>query len=338
MITPSANLVSVTVAQLKDLFASFSQKTVLLIGDGMVDAYMWGNVNRQSPEAPVPVVDVFRQEKRLGGAANVAKNLSALGARTIFCGFVGDDENGEIFKDLLTTNGLEHTGLYTVSGRPTTVKTRVIAHNKHILRVDEEVTDALPDYAPFIQRLAQIINMEPIDVILFQDYDKGVITPQVIQAVVHLAHQHNIPTVVDPKKKNFMAYEGVTLFKPNLKEIKEGLQIQFNARNDAELKNAVAKLRAALSAEMVLLTLSELGVYIQFEGGEKHLPAFERQIVDVSGAGDTVVSVAALALAGGCNPEHIAFLANLAGGLVCEEVGVVPINKEKLLQEALNLV
>ena len=327
-----------TETQINDLFTAFSQKTVLLIGDGMLDAYMWGNVNRQSPEAPVPVVDVFRQEKRLGGAANVAKNLSALGARTIFCGFVGDDENGLLFKDLLAKNGLESTGIFEVKGRPTSVKTRVIAHNKHVLRVDEETTDELPDYGPFIQRIAQIINMEPVDVILFQDYDKGVITPQVIDAVVCLAGQRGIPTVVDPKKRNFMAYKGVTLFKPNLKEIKEGLQVQFNARNDAELREAVNKLRTTLSAEMVLLTLSELGVYIQYEAGDKHLPAVERNIVDVSGAGDTVVSVAALALASGCNPEIIAQLANLAGGLVCEEVGVVPINKESLLSEAIKRV
>lgn len=321
--------------EIEQLFESLNQQTVLLIGDGMVDAYMWGKINRQSPEAPVSVVDVYQQEKRLGGAGNVAKNLNALGARTIFCGFVGDDDNGLVFKNLMAKNGLEETGLFEVKGRPTTVKTRIIAHNKHVLRVDEEVTEELADYSRFLEQITHIINSQSIDVILFQDYDKGVITQQVIDEVVTLAKEKSIPTVVDPKKRNFMDYKGVTLFKPNLKEIKEGLHVQFNARNDIELSENVQKLRAALDVEMVLLTLSELGVYIQHPKGEKHLPAFERQIVDVSGAGDTVVSVAALALAAGCKPETVAILANLAGGLVCEDVGVVPIDKSRLFKEAI---
>ncbi len=324
--------------EIEKLFTSFNHQTVLLIGDGMVDAYMWGKVNRQSPEAPVSVVDVYQQEKRLGGAGNVAKNLAALGARTIFCGFVGDDDNGTVFKNLMVKNGLEQTGLFEVKGRPTTVKTRIIAHNKHVLRVDEEVTDALADYSEFIAQIKEIINGQSIDVILFQDYDKGVINKEVIDEVVALAKQKDIPTVVDPKKRNFMDYKGVTLFKPNLKEIKEGLHVEFNARNDDELSENVQKLRNTLDAKMVLLTLSELGVYIQHHEGEKHLPAFEREIVDVSGAGDTVVSVAALALAAGCKPETVALLANLAGGLVCEDVGVVPIQPAGLKKEVQKLL
>ena len=319
---------------LKELFASFSQKTVLLIGDGMVDAYMWGSVSRQSPEAPVPVVDVYQQEKRLGGATNVAINLKALGARTLFCGFVGDDDNGLIFKNLMQQQGLSIEGLFEVKGRPTTVKTRVIAHNKHVLRVDEEVTEPLEDYAPFIHLIQELLVREKVDVILFQDYDKGVITSEVISAVVAIAKQKGIPTVVDPKKRNFLAYKGVTLFKPNLKEIKDGLEIQFNPRSESELRDAVKQLRSTLNAEMVLLTLSELGAYIQHPKAEAMVPAYERNIVDVSGAGDTVVSAAALALASGCSPLEIAQLANLAGGLVCEAVGVVPINKKQFLAEA----
>ena len=323
--------------EIEKLFTSFKHQTVLLIGDGMVDAYMWGKINRQSPEAPVSVVDVYQQEKRLGGAANVAKNLSALGARTIFCGFVGDDDNGMIFKNLMAKNHLEETGLFEVKGRPTTVKTRIIAHNKHVLRVDEEVTDELADYSEFLAQIKEIINGQSIDVILFQDYDKGVINKEVIDEVVALAKQKGIPTVVDPKKRNFMDYRGVTLFKPNLKEIKEGLHVQFNARNDDELSANVQKLREELDAESVLLTLSELGVFIQHPKGEKHIPAFERQIVDVSGAGDTVVSVTALAIAAGCNADTVALLANLAGGLVCEEVGVVPIDPARLKTEVQKL-
>jgi rfaE bifunctional protein kinase chain/domain len=323
-----------TKAEIQKLFNDFSQKTVLLIGDGMIDAYMWGSVSRQSPEAPVPVVDVYQKETRLGGAGNVAKNLAALGARTIFCGFVGDDENGLVFKELLSKNNLEETGLFEVKGRPTTVKTRVIAQDKHVLRVDEEVTDELPNYSAFIARILRIIESQKVDVILFQDYDKGVINAEVINAVVRLAKLKNIPTVVDPKKRNFMAYKGVSFFKPNLKEIKEGLHVDFNVYDKNDLQQTVQKLRDALQADMVLLTLSEHGVYIQHPAGEKHWPAFKRKIIDVSGAGDTVVSVAALALAGGCSPEQVALLANLAGGLVCEEVGVVPINKQLFFDEA----
>ena len=320
--------------QLEELFESFGQKTVLLIGDGMIDSYMWGSISRQSPEAPVPVVDVHKKEKRLGGATNVAKNLVALGARTIFCGFVGDDDNGLIFRDLMRRNDLEETGLFQIPGRHTTIKTRVIAHDKHVLRVDEEHTEKLPDPTPFIQSILKIIDQNSIDVIIFQDYNKGVITPELIHAVVEKARQKSIPTVVDPKKENFLDYLHVTLFKPNLKEIKEGLNMDFDADDPQSLKSHVDLLRTKLQAEMILLTLSERGVYIQQEKREKHLPVFERDIVDVSGAGDTVVSVAALALAAGCKPESIALFANLAGGLVCEQVGVVPIDKSVLVQEA----
>ena len=320
--------------EITELFESFEHKTVLLIGDGMIDSYMWGDVNRQSPEAPVPVVDVNAKEKRLGGAANVAKNLVALGARTIFCGFVGDDDNGMIFRELMAKNGLEQTGLFEIPGRHTTIKTRVIVNDKHVLRVDEEHTEKLEDAKPFIDSILEIIDKYTIDVIIFQDYNKGVITPALISAVVAAANKKGIPTVVDPKKENFLDFKNVTLFKPNLKEIKEGLGVFFDASEADELKTNVSLLRTKLNAEMVLLTLSEQGVYIQSEKSEKHLPTFERKIVDVSGAGDTVVSVAALALAAGCQPESIALFANLAGGLVCEKVGVVPIDKNRLVEEA----
>lgn len=323
-----------TKKELENKFEGFANKTVLLIGDGMIDAYMWGSVSRQSPEAPVPVVDVYKRENRLGGATNVAINLSALGAKTIFCGFIGDDDSGQVFRDLLQKNNLSTEGLFEIKNRPTTVKTRIIAQNKHVLRVDEETTEPLENYAAFIQHLEKMLAKHKFDVVLFQDYNKGVLAPEVISAVTELANQKNIPTVVDPKKDNFLAYKNVTLFKPNLKEIKEGLQIEFDANLPAERKNAVAKLREKLNAKMVLLTLSEAGVYAQSEIIETHIPAFKRNIVDVSGAGDTVVSVTALALASGFNLDEIALLSNLAGGLVCEEVGVVPINKKLLLAEA----
>ncbi len=326
-----------TKKELTNLVDNFSNKTVLLIGDGMIDAYMWGKVSRQSPEAPVPVVDVYSTEKRLGGATNVAVNLAALGAKTIYCGFVGNDENGQIFRDLLKKNNLTEAGLFTVANRPTTIKTRVIAHDKHVLRVDEETTEKLIDYTRFVAHIETVMQNNAVDVILFQDYNKGVLVPQVINRVVELAKQKNIPTIVDPKKEHFLSYQNVTLFKPNLKEIIEGLGVEFNANNAQERSKYVGVLKEKLNAEMILLTLSESGVYILHDQGESHLPAFKRNIVDVSGAGDTVVSVAALTLASGCAPKEIALLSNLAGGLVCEEVGVVPITKDHFLTEAIKL-
>jgi len=305
----------------------------------MIDSYIWGKVERISPEAPVPVVRVTKKENRLGGAANVALNIQSLGASPYICAVIGDDSDGERFLSLLKQQGLSDEGLIKIKSRPTTVKTRIIAHNQQIARVDAETDRNLSNSNTLLvlNKVKQIITDHRIDAIIFEDYDKGLITEDLISNTVKIAEEMGIITVVDPKKKNFHAYKGVQLFKPNLKELKEGLKIEVDPSNMEQVEQAVERLKKHLGAKTVMLTLSENGVYVSSESGNKHIPAHKRDIADVSGAGDTVIATAALCLAAGLNEFKTAEIANLAGGLVCEHVGVVPIDKAQLLLESLTL-
>jgi len=324
---------------IKKSFQSFSKLNVLIIGDVMIDAYMWGNVNRISPEAPVAIVAVNKKENRLGGAANVALNIQAMGASPILCSAIGDDEGGKLFFDLLKKQKLSSEGIIKSKSRVTTVKTRVIGNNHQMIRVDEELETSVNtnETNTLITFVKKLLSKKKIDVIIFEDYDKGCITPELIKSIVSFAKEKNIPTVVDPKKRNFMEYRGVTLFKPNLKELKEGLKTDFDSSNMKELSKLVDSFMKKQNIDSALITLSEKGVYINNKKSKLVIPAHIRDITDVSGAGDTVVSVAALCLASNFSSENLATLANLAGGLVCEKVGVVPINKNELLEEALKL-
>ncbi len=329
-----------TTELLSRIFNGFNNKNVLIIGDVMVDSYLWGHVDRISPEAPVPIVSVDKRENRLGGAANVGLNIRSLGASAIICSVIGKDVKGNEFLELLQKQNLSPDGIIQSSKRITTTKFRVIGNNTQMLRVDEEITDELDpdDQQLLLERIKGFMGKQTIDAIIFQDYDKGIINPGLINAVVHVAKGKNIPVAVDPKRKNFLAYKNVTLFKPNLKEIREGLNISFDSGNSEEVKAAVAQLKNVLQAEMVLNTLSENGVYILWESGSASVPAHYRTIADVSGAGDTVISVAALCLAMQVEPADLAALANLAGGIVCEEVGVAPVNKNRLQDESIRLL
>jgi rfaE bifunctional protein kinase chain/domain len=318
---------------LNKLFQGFNDKKVLIVGDAMIDAYMWGEINRISPEAPVPVVEIKKHENRLGGAANVALNLKSLGASPILCSVIGTDKGGEIFQELMQESKLSTAGILCAFKRKTTIKTRIIADNKHQLRVDEEETLAIAQVEEFLK--ITISLMDDIDVIILQDYNKGVLTPEIIEGVISNANKKGIPTIVDPKKLNFNSYKNCTLFKPNLAEIKLGMQVDFDTNNIAEIEKATSELRKKLSAKGILLTLSEKGICINSEKKFKHTPAFKRNIIDVSGAGDSVISVASICLASNMDYNDLSVLSNLAGGIVCEEVGVVPINKEKLLTQAL---
>ncbi len=317
---------------LKTLFQGFNNKKVLIVGDAMIDAYMWGEINRMSPEAPVPVVEVKKHENRLGGAANVALNLKALGATPILCSVVGTGNRGILFKELMKESNLSTGGILANNKRKTTIKTRVIAENKHQLRIDEEETHPIIQAKEFLKLTESL--MTDIDVIILQDYNKGVLTPEVIESVISIANKKGIPTIVDPKKQNFNSYKNCTIFKPNLAEIKAGMNIEFDADNLAEIESASAELREKLNANGILLTLSERGICIHSEEKFTHTPVFKSNIIDVSGAGDTVVSVASLCLASKMDYTQLSILSTLAGGIVCEEVGVVPINKYKLLTEA----
>ena len=314
------------------LFSGFNSKKVLVVGDAMIDAYMWGEINQMSPEAPVPVVEVKKHENRLGGAANVALNLQSMGATPILCSVIGNDSQSILFKELIQNANLSNKGLLTSKERRTTLKTRVIAENKHQLRIDEEDTHPITCETEFLNLIQELIA--DVDVVILQDYNKGVLTAKVIAKVIEIANTKNIPSIVDPKKQNFLAYKNCTIFKPNLAEIKAGMNTDFNPDITQEIEKAAADLRELLNAKGVLLTLSGRGICINTKENFTHTPAFKRNIIDVSGAGDTVVSVAALCLALNMNLNDLSVLSNLAGGLVCEEVGVVPIQKEKLLIEA----
>lgn len=317
-----------------DIFSAFEQVNVLVVGDVMIDQYLTGNVSRISPEAPVPIVHLQYADNRLGGAANVALNLKALGATPFLCSVIGEDAYGEIFTGLLPQYNLPSIGIVRSKERVTTLKTRIIAQHQHLLRVDKEDTHDLSsrETERFISTIKDILESQNIHVILFQDYNKGVLTQHVIHEIILEALRRDIPTAVDPKHKNFWAFRHVTLFKPNLKEIQE--QTNFPViPEEKSLRQAVDHIKEQLNNKYTLITLSDKGLFI--DGDDKQLLAATqpRDIADVCGAGDTVISVAALGLATSLGIADIALLSNLAGGQVCEHIGVVPVDKEQLKKE-----
>lgn len=324
---------------LKKTFASFADKKIIVIGDVMIDTYLNGTVNRISPEAPVPIVQFKSREHRLGGAANVALNIKSLGAQPFICTVVGKDEDAKLLYKLINKNKLSSKGIVTADNRKTTVKTRVIGNNQQLLRVDSESTDPISSLSEFalIEQVKEIVEKEKIHAIIFEDYNKGVLTAAVIKEIVDFANEKGVLTTVDPKKDNFLAYKNVTLFKPNLKELKDGVGMQFDIENRDEFLKAVGVLKKELNPKLTFITLSEHGVFMNDEKMNHFIPAHVRVIADVSGAGDTVISVATLCLTCDLSPKLIAEIANLAGGLVCEKIGVVTIDKELLLREAIAL-
>ncbi len=316
------------------IFENFAKLRVLVVGDVMLDSYVWGKVERISPEAPVPIVHVGRREYRLGGAGNVLLNVQALGAEAIACTVIGDDGPGDILEHQLIERNLSCEGLIRSEARITTIKERIIAGSQQVVRIDTE-TDANISEQEQAQLIAKAKALIPgCQVVIFEDYDKGVLSPEVIAEITAFANLHQVPTVVDPKKRNFLAYRYTTLFKPNLKELREGLKVDFDVEDAAALQSIVQQLTETLGTAGALITLSEHGVYIDYQNQNHHLPAHIRQIADVSGAGDTVISIAACCVALGLPPRTIAGLSNLGGGLVCEQVGVVPIDRELLKAEA----
>lgn len=325
---------------IEELFEQFNRLKVAVVGDVMIDAYLMGKVNRISPEAPVPVVSLTKHEERLGGAANVALNLVALGATPIMCSCVGKDKDGKLLIELLKKANISDEGIVFSENRMTTVKTRVLGNSQHLLRIDAEQTDAIShdEETALINRVKSLLDQE-VDILIFEDYNKGVLTKRVISELIEAAKQKNTLTAVDPKKDNFFEYKGVTLFKPNLKELIEGTNVAFSFRDHPEkLQEAISVLEEQLGNDISFVTLSEHGVFIRNRSEAYHIPAHVRNISDVSGAGDTVISVAALCLASGAPIQQVAAIANIAGGLVCEESGVVSIDKKKLLNEAKKLI
>lgn len=319
------------------IFERFSKLNVAIIGDVMIDRYWNGRVSRISPEAPVPVVDWLNTEDRLGGAANVALNIKALGATPYLFAGIGKDADGAEFLKLMNKNDLSTKGLVTFPKRRTTVKTRIMAGSQQLLRLDSETTTDLNEQEgnDFLANFHDFIEYRDIHVILFQDYNKGILTKYVIREVMMEALRRDIPTAVDPKYNNFFEYKRATLFKPNLKEIRAAVPFAVQPTLES-LAHASEYLRTQMGNRYTMITLSELGVFLDFglgtEGGVI-VPTEARNVADVSGAGDTVISVAALGLGAALPLPTMAILANLAGGQVCEKLGVVPVEAERLKKD-----
>jgi rfaE bifunctional protein kinase chain/domain len=322
--------------ELQRIFEYFRSLRILIIGDVMVDSYVFGKVDRISPEAPVPVVRVTGKEKRLGGAANVARNIKALGATPILAGSLGNDADGDAFLRLMADEGMPVSGLLRTS-RPTTVKTRIIGNKFQLLRVDDEQDHPAEqaEEEKIINHILGIIRNEKPDAVIFEDYDKGFISPKLIECVVEHCRASNIITAADPKSRNFLHYKKVDLFKPNLKEIREGLNCLVNPSENASVEAADALLRKKLDHKLSLITLSDQGLVLCDGNLFIRVPAEEIHIADVSGAGDTVISAATLCMVAGIDLKSLAQISNLAGAGVCEKVGVVPVNAAELFDKVL---
>ncbi|WP_462220004.1 bifunctional heptose 7-phosphate kinase/heptose 1-phosphate adenyltransferase [Ferruginibacter sp.] len=322
------------------LFQQFSRVKVAVIGDVMLDTYWWGKVERISPEAPVPVVAVSKKEQRIGGAGNVALNLHSLGAAVSVISVLGKDDDGEQLTKLFAENNINTKYLVYSQQRITTNKIRIISRNQHMMRLDAELTNDITatDEEKLLTAFENFIAAENPDVVVLEDYNKGVLTENVIAKIISLCKKNNILTTVDPKRKNFFSYKGVDIFKPNLKEVKEGLNLLSDEVSENILKDIHLQLQQKLQHKISFITLSEKGVFYNDEKTAAIIPTHIRNVADVSGAGDTVIAVASLVYAATKNVTLMADVANIAGGLVCEEVGTVAIDKEKLLQECIQLL
>ena len=322
-------MVQLTEERLDAILAEIQGKTIAVIGDLMLDRYIWGSVTRISPEAPVPVIDVETEQERLGGAANVARNIKALGGNPLLVGVAGADTGGEALRRLIGECGFSTQGVIVDPSRPTTIKTRIIAHDQHVARVDSE---SRADISVEIRnRIMDSLReqIEKIDGIIIEDYNKGVVNPDIIQSVIAMAREHGKIITVDPKFSNFFAYTDVSLFKPNRKEVEGALGVSL--RTDTEVMLAGKELLKRLRAGGVLLTRGEKGMTLfSADGTIAHTDTRARTVADVSGAGDTVIATLTLALTAGGSMAEASTLANYAGGVVCGQVGIVPILPEEL--------
>ena len=319
----------------KQLFTAFEHIKVGVIGDMMLDTYLWGHVERISPEAPVPVVTLDQRENRIGGAGNVALNLASLGARVTAFSVIGHDVDGKALEKMLESSGIYTEYLTRSKARITTNKARVMGRNQQMLRLDSETTTDLTtiEEDELLGQLRVYLEKEKPKVIIFEDYNKGILTERVIREAVALCHRHKVITAVDPKRKNFFSYTGVTIFKPNLKEVREGLNILLEDIKLPTLRHIHEQLVEKMQHTISFITLSEKGVFYQKGEEFRQISSHIRNIADVSGAGDTVIAVASLVYAATGNANLMAEVANIAGGLVCEEVGTAAISRELLLHE-----
>jgi len=321
--------------EIKQWFTNINSKKILVIGDFMLDKYIQGKVERISPEAPVPVVHVHKRDARAGGAGNVVMNVQSLGAQVFPVSLIGADENGNALLDIFKNLGVCCDGILQLPELKTTTKTRVLAQSHHMLRIDDEDLKQINDSQRIImlKHIQNLLENNSFDAILFEDYDKGVLNENTISTIVKWANEKSIPTFVDPKKNNFTAYKNVTFFKPNLKELREGLGI--NIQDVEDVIKADALLRKILNNTYTLCTMSEKGVF--FSDAQSHAvqKSLVRNLADVSGAGDSVIATLTCLYVAGADAETAAQIANIAAGIVCEYPGVVPVEKERLLQESI---
>ena len=324
----------------KKLFSTFSSLKVGVIGDVMLDTYIWGQVDRISPEAPVPIVLLEKREQRIGGAGNVALNCKSLGVQVSVLSVTGDDTNGKALRSLFEKEAIDTRYLIAGKERTTTNKIRIISRNQQMMRLDDEVTHSLSeqDEKQFLRTIEDYIHQQAPQVIILEDYNKGVLTERIIAATISFCKSKGIITAVDPKRKNFFAYKGVDIFKPNLKEVKEALNIIQENIDATTLRNFHNELYKQLQHQLTFITLSQKGVYYHSDKESEIIHSHLRNIADVSGAGDTVIAVASLVFAATHNAKLMAEVANIAGGLVCEEVGTVAVNKDNLLKECERLL
>jgi rfaE bifunctional protein kinase chain/domain len=325
---------------IKALFEGMNELHVVVVGDVMLDNYWWGEVERMSPEAPVPIVNIKQKESRLGGAANVALNCKSLGATVSLASVLGADIDGQLLIQLCADAGLDTQLLMQSKERPTTTKTRVLSRKQQMMRVDDEATKELStaEEHPFLDMVLRMLQREKPQVLIFEDYNKGVLKENVIQRITAHCKELGILTMVDPKKHNFLAYKKVDIFKPNLKEVREGLELNLSNVDLAELNEAHEILYKNLQHQITFITLSEKGVYATDGQSSFIQSSHMRNIADVSGAGDTVIATAALVYALSKDMKLMAAIANIAGGLVCEKVGVLPIDKAELANECCRLL
>lgn len=324
---------NITEAKLKGIFKKSKGRKIAIIGDVMLDKYVYGTISRVSPEAPVPVVDIDKTEFRLGGAANVANNIKALEAEPVLIGVIGNDYDSKHYLDVMKSLGLSTVGIIKDNSRPTTTKTRVIAHSQHVLRVDSEVKDDIT--TAIRKKILDYLNrnIKSFAAVILQDYNKGVLTKELIFQAISIARKNKKPVYVDPKFHNFFEYKDVTVFKPNRKETADILAMKIDG--ETSVKEAGSKLIDKLNCEYLVLTRGEKGMMLFDKEKNKtvilNIPTKARRVADVSGAGDTVISTIAVMLAGGANIIEAVMLANQAAGIVCEEVGIIPIYKKALL-------
>jgi len=325
----------------EETFEKFKDNKILIIGDIMLDTYLMGKVERISPEAPVPIVDIDEKIDKLGGAANVALNIQQLEATPIICSVIGRDQRGFELESLLNQNNLKTKYLYKSRTRKTTNKIRVIGNNAQMMRIDEETKVEIDDicFERLKEKIIIAVAENKIDAIIFQDYDKGVITQKTINYILALSKKRNIPLFVDPKVRNFELYKKIKLFKPNFNELKRGIKNEeLEIDRYEEIIPFVERLMNEQEIDIFYTTMGSMGIFVSYRNGDKkiqhkHIHGEKRSVADVSGAGDTVISVSTLLTINGIDPIETAIISNIAGGMVCEKVGVVPINKEELLKE-----